>query len=176
MLKYFIAVRCENNSQHFLANGRPLKTLSTTPPQSQTLHPNLFRARESSPKVTDDLQEVRNATLGSPVGRMPTSGRPARVNRDRPTSATNSRASRSFPGSPIGSPREHTGAPSGDGIEEIVKTPFDVAKHVFDLLFLQVDEDRSGCVDSAEFGKMLRELGREISPNVVRHCLARYAL
>lgn len=120
------------------------------------------------------------ATLGSPVGRMSASKRPSSANRERPVSATNkraTRASRSFPGSPIGSPRGDAGAASkGDGTEHNMKTPFDVAKHVFDLLFLQADVDRSGCIDSAEFGEMLRQLGRSIPPNVVRHCLARCAL
>ncbi|CAM9332458.1 unnamed protein product, partial [Hapterophycus canaliculatus] len=124
--------------------------------------------------AVDDRKEVGKATQVSPVGRTSTSGRPSRAKRERPVSPTSARASRSFPGSPISSPRGSSGSPSGDGTEDHIKTPFDVAKHVFDLLFLQADEDRSGCIDSAEFGEMLRQLGRNISPNVVRHCLASY--
>lgn len=54
-----------------------------------------------------------------------------------------------------------------------VKTPFDVAARVFELLFSEADVDRSGCIDHAEFGELLRRLGREIGPDVAKHCLAR---
>ncbi|CAM9219645.1 unnamed protein product [Ectocarpus fasciculatus] len=55
-----------------------------------------------------------------------------------------------------------------------VKTPFDMAKHVFHLLFLEVDVDRSGCIDNKEFGEMLLQLGKNIGPDVARHCIASY--
>lgn len=50
-----------------------------------------------------------------------------------------------------------------------LKTPFDLAKHVFELLFLEADVDRSGRIDHAEFGELLRKLGKDVSPEVTRH-------
>lgn len=50
-----------------------------------------------------------------------------------------------------------------------MKTPFDLAKHVFELLFLEADVDRSGRIDYAEFGEVLRKLGKDVSPEVARH-------
>ncbi|CAM9700959.1 unnamed protein product, partial [Ectocarpus sp. 12 AP-2014] len=55
-----------------------------------------------------------------------------------------------------------------------VNTPFDMAKHVFHLLFLEVDLDRSGCIDNKEFGEMLLQLGKNIGPDVARHCIVSY--
>ena len=52
-------------------------------------------------------------------------------------------------------------------------SPFDVATHVFELLFGDADKDQSGCIDDGEFRTLLLELGREIGRDVARHCLAR---
>ncbi|CAN0238770.1 unnamed protein product [Ectocarpus sp. 12 AP-2014] len=49
-----------------------------------------------------------------------------------------------------------------------------MAKHVFHLLFLEVDLDRSGCIDNKEFGEMLLQLGKNIGPDVARHCIVSY--
>ena len=42
-------------------------------------------------------------------------------------------------------------------------------------LFAEADIDQSGCIDHAEFGALLRHLGRDIGPDVARHCIARCA-
>ena len=53
------------------------------------------------------------------------------------------------------------------------RTPFDLAKYVFELLFFEVDVDWSGCINHEEFGELLRKLGVDVSPEIVKHCIAR---
>lgn len=54
-------------------------------------------------------------------------------------------------------------------------SPFEVATHVFELLFNDADKDQSGRIDDGDFRTLLQELGREIGRDVARHCLARYS-
>lgn len=101
----------------------------------------------------------------------PTSSKP-RASRERSAGAITAVSSIASSGE-IGSGHISTSAPVL-GVKDMgVKTPFTMAKYVFELLFCEADADRSGCIDHDEFGVLLRELGVEIAPEVARHCLAR---
>ncbi|CAB1101566.1 unnamed protein product [Ectocarpus sp. CCAP 1310/34] len=104
--------------------------------------------------------------------RLSTPRRPASTARKRrvPT-AGSSKSSRDDPSDGRSSDRSSSTVTKSSKDRNGVKAPFDMAKHVFHLLFLEVDLDRSGCIDNKEFGEMLLQLGKNIGPDVARRCV-----
>eukprot|EP00903_Cladosiphon_okamuranus_P017705 g16304.t1 len=128
----------------------------------------------TSPRASQPGPASSWASKGSARSR-PTNARPARPAPQRNASIASVAKQLSSPGSPSStfSPRGgHPFHPSTN--QATLTTPFDVATHLFDLLFLEADVDQSGCIDQAEFGSLLMQLGREIGPDVARHCVASY--
>lgn len=121
-------------------------------------------------KLTAGSHYRRPSTIRTPAGPergLSTSHR--RISRVSPISIQTANRDSSDQSNRNGGDAKRVRGWSGDE----VKTPFDLAKHMFDLLFLEADVDQSGCIDSAEFGEMLMQLGRNIGPDVARHCIAR---
>ncbi|CAM9358212.1 unnamed protein product, partial [Discosporangium mesarthrocarpum] len=55
-----------------------------------------------------------------------------------------------------------------------VRSSMEFAKYTFELMFDAADTDGSGCINTSEFSTLLQQLGRDIRPDVAKHCLARY--
>eukprot|EP00752_Nemacystus_decipiens_P004848 g4411.t1 len=135
----------------------------------------------------DESDEKINIASGSRASQSTSAAsapRPSRSSgRSRPTSARPAAERHAFgpsepkglssPGSPRSVLTPGGGRAVHTGTGRLV-TPFDVATHLFDLLFLEADIDQSGCIDHAEFGSLLRSLGRDIGPDVARHCIVSY--
>lgn len=146
---------------------RETSLLETNKPSEEDGESQLLRDRPSLDASVSDVTLSEIHVNGSPVKNA--AGQSA--NRDHVRSPGEAVA-RSV-GANVDNLREGSGSLSR-GHGEPVNTPFEIAKHLFELVFFEADTDMSGCIDHREFVGLLRELGRDVGEDVAQHCLARY--